>query len=231
MISAILLCYACAHGVLLFLTFKSTGPEGKDLIADKRLWYVRLLISAIIIDNLTQAVGPMFIDAAFYEWPNRLRFALHAIMVPPILIFAVSILILPFKNQLAAKTWMLLACLLTALGVAYGVYHEIFMLELQPADPAPMGHLKLVNAHSSPPWATILANLLTLPIAAWIWAKQQWRWLLFGAGFIFIVNGAAAAAEWGFLAGNFAEIVFVASLWRTALYFNPGRRQAESQES
>lgn len=224
MISAILFSYASAHALILFLTFRNPGAHS-TFRADPRLWYVRFLIAAIIIDNLTQALGPMLIDSAFYEIPNRLRFGLHSILVPPLLIFAVSIFIIPMENRRVAYVFMLMACLLTACGIAYGAYHEILLLELQVADPAPLGHLKLVNAHSSPPWATIIANLLVLPLAAWIWAKQQWRWLLFGAGFIFIVNGAAAAAEWGFLAGNFAEVVFVASLWRTALHFRSDKAE------
>ena len=60
-------------------------------------------------------------------------------------------------------------------------------------------------------------NILLLPMAALVWKSNGWKWFFLGALFIFLLNGATGTQSWGFLVGNFAEVVFMLSLlgtWR-----------------
>jgi hypothetical protein len=95
----------------------------------------------------------------------------------------------------------------------------VYLLELGPK--SAIGVTKLGSVSGLPPIATILTNILLLPMAALVWKASGWRWLLLGALFIFLVNGATGAQPWGFLVGNFSELVFMVSLLATDRRFGP----------
>ena len=59
-----------------------------------------------------------------------------------------------------------------------------------------------------PPIATILTNVLLLPIGIAIWRNGAWPWLFAVALLILLVNGATATKDWGIISGNLTEIVF-----------------------
>ncbi|GAB3096411.1 hypothetical protein GCM10027217_11450 [Pseudomaricurvus hydrocarbonicus] len=119
--------------------------------------------------------------------------------------------------------------LFTGAAIMFGLYHEVVLLEL--GDKSALGVHKLGNLSSAPPWATILSNLVFLPLAWVYWRTTGWPWMLLGGVFIFIVNGASAAQPWGFLAGNFAEVVFIISLILTERRQQIYSQQDVSQET
>ena len=182
-----------------------------------RLWLLRLLLIGMCYDNVMQGLGNWFMDAPWYEGANVMRFVLHTTVLPFLTIFALAIMgdagvVVARKPGFVALCW-----LITLVAVGWGVYHEVVMLELGPK-PA-MGVMKLGSLSGVPPIATIATNLLVLPMAASVWRVGGWPWFFLGALFIFVVNGATGSQPWGFLSGNFAELVFIASLLLTERRF------------
>ena len=187
----LLLIFAAVDIALLAWTFRD-----RDFAAP-RLWLLRFLLLGMFYDNLVQGSGNWFIEEGWYAPANIPRFVLHASVLPFLTLFGLSVF-----------CWLFTAC---ALG--WGLYHEVALLELGPR--SALGVTKLGSLSSMPPVATILTNILVLPMAAAVWRVAGWPWFFLGGMFIFVVNGATAAQPWGFLVGNFAEVVFVLSLLQT----------------
>jgi hypothetical protein len=210
-VNFVLLAFAAFHIGLLSWTFRwGDNTSG-------RLWLLRIMLFGMFWDNLIQGLGNWFIDASWYQGANVLRFILHAGVLPFLLLFTLSIMQsagIAFAHSLAAR---LMFPLLTACGLAYGLYHEVYLLELGPK-PA-LGVLKLGSLSGLPPIATIATNILMLPLAAWVWRASGWQWFFLGALFIFILNGATGSQSWGFIAGNFGEVVFILCLLFTERHF------------
>ena len=95
----------------------------------------------------------------------------------------------------------------------------MYLLELGPKNA--LGVMKLSSLSGLPPMATVVTNVLMLPMAAWVWKASGWKWFLLGAGFIFLLNGSTGAQPWGFIAGNLCELVFILSLLFTHRRFEP----------
>ncbi len=203
----VLLFFAAVDLGLLAWTFR-TGDSSSP-----RLWLLRFMLIGMFYDNLVQGVGNWFIAESWYAAANVPRFVLHAAVLPFLTLFALSIMrsagvVLARNVFFVAFCWLFTVC---ALG--WGLYHEVYLLELQ--SKTAMGVMKMGSVSSLPPIATILTNVLVLPMAAAVWRRSGWPWFFAGALFIFIVNGATGAQPWGFLVGNFAEVVFMLALLQT----------------
>ena len=203
----LLLFFALVDLSLLAWTF-ARGELGSP-----RLWLLRMLLLGMCYDNLVQGLGNWFIDADWYAPANVPRFVLHSAVLPFLTLFALSIM-RAAGVKLALNTVFTGFCwLFTAVALAWGLYHEVYMLELGPRPT--MGIMKMGSLSGLPPIATIATNILVLPMAAAVWKVSGWRWFFLGALFIFLLNGATGAQPWGFLVGNFAEVVFVLCLLAT----------------
>lgn len=210
-INYILLLFALLHLVLLAWTFRSGAA------ASPRMWLLRLLLVGMCYDNLVQGLGNWFIDTAWYPAANVPRFILHATLLPFLTIFGLSVM-RDAGAALARSRPVVIFCWLFALAaLAWGLYHEVYLLQLGPK-PA-LGVFKLGSISGLPPVATILTSALALPISALVWKASGWRWFFLGALFIFVVNVATGSKPWGFLAGNFAELVFILCLLATERRF------------
>lgn len=205
----LLLFFAALDLALLCWTFSSAGSA--------RMWLLRGLLLGMCYDNLMQGLGNWFINASWYEGANVPRFVLHSAVLPFLTLFALSVM-RDAGVALARNPAFIGFCwVFTAAALAWGLYHEVYLLQLGPR-PA-LGVMKLGSVSGMPPIATIATNILVLPMAAAVWKSSGWRWFFLGAIFIFIVNGATGSQPWGLLCGNFAELVFVLCLLATARHF------------
>lgn len=203
----LLLFFALVDLALLAWTF------GNGDLKALRLWLLRFMLFGMFYDNLVQGIGNWFIDASWYEAANVPRFVLHSAVLPFLTLFALSIM-RAAGVKLATNPVVTGFCVLfTAGALGWGLYHEVYMLEL--GLKSAMGVMKMGSLSGLPPIATILTNILVLPMAAAVWKVSGWKWFFLGALFIFLLNGATGAQPWGFLVGNFAEVVFVLCLLAT----------------
>ena len=211
----LLLGFALLQTALLAWTF--TRAPGNPA----RVWLLRFMLLGMSYDNLVQGLGTWFIDAPWYEGANVPRFVLHVTVLPFLTIFGLSVM-RDAGVALARNALVIGFCwLFTAAALAWGLYHEVYLLQLGPKHA--MGVMKLGSISALPPVATILTNILVLPMAAMVWKSSGWKWFFLGGLFIFLVNGATGAQSWGFLVGNFAELVFIVSLLATDRRFAVAR--------
>jgi len=207
----LLLAFALLHAALLAWTFAAGD------LRSPRLWLLRFMLLGMGYDNLVQGLGNWFIDSSWYEAANVPRFILHAAVLPFLTLFGLSVM-RAAGVKLAGNLLLIGFCwLFTAAALVWGLYHEVYLLELGPK-PA-LGVMKLGSVSGLPPIATILTNIVVLPMAAAVWKVNGWRWFFLGGLFIFLLNGATGAQPWGFIVGNFAEVVFILCLLATHRHF------------
>ena len=198
--ATLLLLYAFVHALLLLGTFRFERSSAS-------VWFLRAMLLAMAYDNVMMAVGPLAIDSPLYAPANVPRYIAHAGLLPFMLLFAVTMLRRRGPSIVDKPAMRAGLVLFTAMALGYGFVMDVAQLELGPE--SILGHVRLVSLDSVPPFATILTNLLVLPVAALLWRRGGTGLLFSGALFIFIVNGATGAMPWGFLAGNAAEVVFI----------------------
>lgn len=192
-------------------------------ISQRQLYHPRLLFLCCMLfgmfyDNLIQGIGNWLIDASWYEAANVPRFILHAGVLPFLTLFALSIMRAAGSSAGNNVVFSAFCVVFTTVALIFGLYHEAYLLELTPN--VALGVQKLGSASNLPPIATILTNILILPMAAMVWRASGWRWFFLGSLFIFLLNGATGAQPWGFLTGNLAEVIFILALLSTHRHFH-----------
>lgn len=209
MLSFIFLLFALCHLGLFVRTLAFTTTLTATRFS---LIFLRCLLLTLAFDNLVIALGPILLNTDIYLLLSTLRFWGHALLLPFLLVF-VAQLMRQFPGcahpRLDGLAWGL-----AIVGVVYGYFFDLGSLELVPADFYP----RLIAADGQPPFATIVVNLFVVLAGIWMWRKAGWPWLFIGALQIFIVNGMSAGHVQGFVAGNAAEVVFVASLLATLVH-------------
>lgn len=210
MLSALILGLSLIDLILLIWTFTWSGK------ASARLWFIRAMLFGMCYDNLMIGLGNAFIGADWYQAANVLRFFFHSSILPFLTLFALSAMQVTSAPLASNKLLISFCWLFTIIAIAYGLYHEVYLLELGPE--SVLGVNKLTDTSGTPPMATIFTNILIIPMSALVWKASGWRWFFLGSIFIFLVNGATGAMEWGFVAGNFVEVIFITSLIVTERY-------------
>lgn len=178
---------------------------------------VRVLLVGTATDNFIQWLGHFYIAEEWYHQVNWLRFILHAAILPFITLFTLSVLRKAGIQWAYSKVFTGFCVLFTLTTLVYGLYADVLSVTMQVNEYH--GIAKLTKVEKGPPMGTILTNLLTIILAAMLWKKDGWKWLFIGSITIFLINGATAPFPWGFLTGNFAEILFALSLLFTAKAF------------
>jgi hypothetical protein len=204
MVSTALSVYFLVHCTLLAWTFSFGGPTSA------RLWFLRVMLLGMAYDNLVLMLGNLGVGSNWYLIANYPRFLLHAAVLPFLTLFALSAMRV-CELPLAARAGFRRFCwLFTFVALGYGLWHEVWLLGLEPTEV--MGHLRLVSVSDQPPYATIATNLLILPMALGLWRRAHWPVFFLAALFILVVNGGSGGQPWGFLAGNGAEVIFICCL-------------------
>ena len=181
--------------------------------ATARLWILRLLLFGMVWDNLMLALGNIGVGSPWYAAASELRFVLHALVLPLLIPFAVSVMRASGITY-AARPWFAVCCWLCA-GAAwwYGLWHDVCGLQLTAQEV--QGHMRLTSASAAPPWGTIGVNFLLLAMGWAVWRRSGWSLLLFGALFILLLSGGVGGQPWGYVAGNGGELLFVLCLLLT----------------
>jgi hypothetical protein len=185
---------------LLFATFRRAAgvPE----------WLLRLLLLGLITDNVVLGLSPIGMGQDWYYTANIMRYLAHVLALPPLVVAALYVARRADVAWAHGLTTLLMAGIFVIAAIDVGIVTEIAGLRLVPETLA--GHERLISAHASPPLATIATNIVLIVTGAAIWRVSGWPWLFAATLFILLVNGATAALPWGIVAGNMAEIVFVA---------------------
>jgi hypothetical protein len=196
-------------------------------VASARLWFLRIMLIGMAYDNLILILGNVGVGSDWYLVANYPRFILHAAVLPFLTLFTLSALQV-CEVPLARKQAFVQFCwAFTAAAWVYGVWHEVFLLELEPVET--MGHMRLVSVSKIPPLATIATNILILPLAFLLWRRVGWYVFFLGALFIFLLNGSTGSRPWGFIVGNGAEVIFICCLLITERFLIRRRTDSTSE--
>ncbi|TKB46063.1 hypothetical protein [Thalassotalea mangrovi] len=206
---AILLCQL----FLLATTFKIED-------ATWRLWWLRILLFGVIYDNAILLCSSLTGATPGLEFYSELRWLFHAMILPVLGLFSLSIITQVNPNLKWRNGFYFMFSGLVLAGIGYGLWGEYIHQQLVPAtfsDPNQMiaPFERFVAEYSSPPWATIGMNVVAILCSIYVWIKGKWPWFSLGAISIFLVNGAAAGSDYGFMLGNIMEVLFIASLIAT----------------
>ena len=207
MVTALLVGYLAAHLALLAWSCRLDGPPSLRLVI------LRLLLAGMIYDNLMLTLGNAGVGSAWYAAASSGRFVLHAILLPLLIPFALSAL-RACAVPIAERRGLVLACWAVAAAAwAYGLWFDVGGLALTPAEA--LGHLRLTSAAALPPLGTIAVNLLLALLAYLLWRSADWPLLLIASLLMLLLNGAVGGRDWGYLAGNGAEVAFMLCLLLT----------------
>lgn len=208
MLSLLNLTIAIIDIALLFYVIRSLPASSGN--GQWRRVFLAALLCGMTYDNLIVASGYWFIEQPWFSTASMGRFYFHVLSLPFLSLFTYSIIRDCGLTLGQHKAFFLLCLSATLAALTFGISQELVGLEL--VENSQFGIRRMSNAHGSAPVATILTNLFTILLAAYVWHKSGLKILFLGSLFIFIVNGATAGQKWGFIAGNLAEIVFVLSL-------------------
>lgn len=221
MLTAVFLAAALVHAGLLAALLRRQLGLAEALVG--------LLLCGLLVDNLALAVSGAGLDAGYERILASLRYQMHALALPPLLVAAVCVAQRAGVGFLSGARAMQVAVVLSIAGIAWGFATEIYGMEFVPE--TLLGHTRLVSADGAPPLATILTNALLLIVAAAVWRRAKWPWLFAAALFIFAVNGATAAKEWSIVASNLAEVVFAVAWVATLRRFSPPEKFEQTHPS
>ncbi|MGI9225908.1 MAG: hypothetical protein ACR2QX_15595 [Woeseiaceae bacterium] len=215
MVSAFFALAATAHVAFLLLTMRIRAGGAE--------WIVRLLLLGLIADNVILALSALAFEQSWYHGASWLRYIAHVLLLPP-LAYAALLLAQRAGIEWATQSPARWACIaFVVVAILFGLGTEIADLQLVQA--SLFGHDRYVSADAMPPIATILTNVVILVLSAAVWRKVGWPWLFLPALTILLVNGAAAGQDWGIIAGNLAEIVFLAGWVASLRHLQPERTE------
>ncbi|WP_371189372.1 hypothetical protein [Thalassotalea maritima] len=189
-------------------------------------WWLRILLCGVLYDNIVVMLSSIYGADERLSIMHQMRWYLHSLILPFLTVFTYKMLE-HAGYQGVRSTWCkLLFVLVTVISLGYGIWHEILNLELTTRMVStPLGDIeRFVAVSKAPPFATIGTNLFAIIWSVVIWKKARWPWMFAGSLTIFLINGASVASPYGFLFGNMAEVVFIASLLATAIHFTPKQR-------
>jgi len=216
-LTAIYAGYLLAQGALMRFSFTFAS-------APLRIWILRAILFGVLYDNSALLLSTLYGAADWLKPFNYPRWWIHGTVLPLLSLYMFSLLRhldLPAASRLWVKALFLVV---TSLCLAYGVWYEMLTLELTSRSAGIADSLlgtmeRFGSVSKTPPLGTIFTNLFLIIWAVYLWRKTGWYWLFAGALFIFIINAASVAFSYGFILGNFAEVVFLAALLYTERHF------------
>ncbi|QYJ78808.1 hypothetical protein [Shewanella acanthi] len=195
---------------IALLLYVCTAIPSSHRSGQGRSIFLVALLFGMAYDNLVVAAGNWFIGEPWFTPVSMMRFYCHVLTLPFLSLFTYSIIREAGLALGQSKVFLMLSLLVTLSTLIYGISHELVGLQL--VETSQLGIQRMTNANGSAPIATIVTNLFTIILSAYLWRKTGWKVLCLGSMFIFVVNAVAAGKPWGFIAGNLVEIVFVLSL-------------------
>ncbi len=159
--NTLFLLFAACHLTLLAWTIAAAGRGTAPL------WILRALLAGMAWDNLVQGTGVWVRDAPWFELAHVLRYFFHALLLPVLLLFGLWAMNAAGVATAGRSPLRWLCGCMTVAAIAWGLYHEVYMLEL--ILESPLGVDKLVGSSDGPPLATISVNLALLAMGLAVW--------------------------------------------------------------
>ena len=171
-----------------------------------------LVIVGMTYDNLIISLGRLINEGSFLKFLNRLRFLLHDLLIPLLVVVAVKL------ASAAGVLWasepiLFSGCWTITFGlIGLGLVTNLKHLELAPITFA--GSLRYKPKKSQAPISTILIALLVGVAGFYIWREIQWPWMFAGT-VVMLFGNALPTKFFGSLVGSAVDFVFILALVTT----------------
>lgn len=174
-----------------------------------------LVIVGLVYDNLIIALGKFIGEGKLLEGLSTLRYWLHALFTPTLILFAWSIgenLGLPWAKK---KFWKVIFSLLTAGLILYELFTSVIGLKLKANEDN--GIFTYESIESVSPVMVILVTLVLFIMGIILVKRFHFPWLLIGT--VVMISGSITAA-WikNFPIMNSLEFLLILSLLLTKRY-------------
>lgn len=173
-----------------------------------------LVMAGMIYDNLIISLGRLINEGLHLELLNRLRFFLHDMLIPLLLVVAVKLasaagVVWATQSLVSSGSWGI------ALGlIAFGLLVNFKHLELIPTNYA--GILRYKPKKSYVPILTIFTALIVGVAGFYIWREIQWPWMFVGTVVMFLGNAFPTTIV-GPLLGSTVDFIFILALVLTQI--------------
>lgn len=170
-----------------------------------------LILFGLFYDNFIIGIGSFIGEGDFLLALNWPRFAIHALLTPLLILFALDIARRANLKWAHSSTVMLVFGVLTLLMIALGVYTDIIDLALELMKEG--GTVRYVNGNAAgPPVPAIVTILVLIGVGIPIWRQSKWSLLCLGSLFMFVAAGAGASLP---VVGNLGEVVLSGTIVKT----------------
>ncbi|MBW4617073.1 MAG: hypothetical protein KME21_28290 [Desmonostoc vinosum HA7617-LM4] len=173
-----------------------------------------VVLAGMTYDNLIISIGCIINEGDLLKTLNRLRFTLHNLFVPLLVVTAVQIShnagVVWMKNSLVHYGGWAIAFSLIILGLV----SEFRSQELTPTYSA--GTLRYKPQSSEIPILTILTAILVAVAGIYIWYEIQWPWMLVGT-LVMLFGNALSARFFSSIVSSFVDFLFILALLATDL--------------
>jgi len=171
-----------------------------------------LVIIGLIYDNLIIAVGRFIGEGDLLEGLSYVRYLLHALFTPTLILFALGIC-LKLGFPWAKKTfWKGTFSLITVGLILYELFTSVIGLELKSNEE--LGLLTYESVESAGPLMVIFITIVLVIIGILLAKKFRFYWLLIGT---IVMTGGSLVARWieSFPIMNILEFILILSLLLT----------------
>lgn len=143
--------------------------------------FLYLVLAGLIFDNTVVAVGKFIGEGAFLETLNQLRYWIHAMITPTLVLFSLGILRTAGLRGINNKFSFYIAVVFTSTLILLEMATEVIGLELKPS--WQYGVLRYIPAEASggPPLMIILVTLVLIISGIILWRSTNWPWMFIGA--------------------------------------------------
>jgi hypothetical protein len=198
--------------VLLIWALKLSGNDGLFNLSNVLL----LVIFGLIYDNVIIAIGSFIGEGLLLENLNYIRYWLHALFTPTLILFAWSICSWSHLPWAKKTFWKVLAYLLTTGLILYELFTSVRGLNLEPT--WENGILTYDSTgHSGSPFMVIIITLVLGIVGIIFFIKFRFYWLIAG---IVVMTLGSILGMWLTYAPlmNVWEFVLILSLLLTKQY-------------
>ena len=176
---------------------------------------VLVVVLALAHDNLAIAVGSLLGEGSLLKALNWLRYALHALFTPTMIISSFGAMRLAGINFAQSHAWHMTICLIATALILLGSYIDIIQLDL--VAETTNGVTRYLNDFvlmPGPPIPAVLTIVFALIFGLILWRATNWSWLFVGSLLMFITAPLAGLT----VVQNLGEIAFAAGLLSTMIH-------------
>lgn len=189
---------------------------------------VLLLVTfGLVYDNLVLAMGSIIGKGSFLKGLNGMRYWIHALFTPLLILFSWSALRKTGIRWLKERASFILAGLFTlALMIAELIQNTLGM-KLEPSEKYGVLSYESTGAHG-PPIMIIGVTFALLLAGITLWKKLGWKWMAIGVFLMGVGSAVPIPLESDAVTNGF-ELILLISLWATKAFLEKNQLRPQDE--